>query len=94
MKRSGMTNTLRRLVRRLNADAHGDEAEALKLVDVLMREYAFTRHPLTKDAEQFSDDLRRLVANWMCTPNAALQTASGTRASLQAVVGQPNGGGL
>ena len=70
MKRSGMTNTLRRLVRRLNADAHGDEAEALKLVDMLMREYGFTRHPLTKAAEQFSDDLRRLVAEWMCTPNA------------------------
>lgn len=62
-------NTLRRLVRRLKADAHGDEAEALKLVDMLMREYGFTRHPLTKDAEQFSDDLRRLVANWMCTAN-------------------------
>jgi hypothetical protein len=67
------SNTLRRLVRRLNADAHGDESEALKLVDVLMREYAFTRHPLTKDAEQFSDDLRRLVADWMCTPNAERQ---------------------
>ena len=70
MKRSGMTNTLRRLVRRLNADAHGDEAEALKLVDVLMREYGFTRHPLTKDAEQFSNDLRRLVAEWIGNPNA------------------------
>ena len=69
MKRSGMTNTLRRLVRRLNADAHGDEAEALKLVDVLMREYGFTRHPLTKDAEQFSNDLRRLVAEWIGNPN-------------------------
>jgi hypothetical protein len=57
----------------LNADAHGDEAEALKLVDVLMREYAFTRHPLTKDAEQFSDDLRHLVADWMCTPNVSGQ---------------------
>ena len=66
------SNTLRRLVRRLNADAHGDEAEALKLVDVLMREYAFTRHPLTKDAERFSDDLRRLVSDWMCTPNDKL----------------------
>jgi len=53
----------------LVADAHGDEAEALKLVDMLMREYAFTRDPLTKDAERFSADLRRLVEEWMCTPN-------------------------
>ena len=59
MKRSAITNTPLRLVRWLNADAHGDEAEALKLVDMLMREYAFTRRPLTKDTEQFSDDLRR-----------------------------------
>ena len=66
------SNTLRRLVRRLNADAHGDEAEALNLVDMLMREYGFTRHPLTKDAEQFSDDLRRLVAEWIGTPNTDL----------------------
>ena len=63
------SKVLRRLVRRLNADAHEDEAEALKKVDMLMREYGFTRGPLTKDAEQFSDDLRRLVADWMCTPN-------------------------
>ncbi len=72
------SNTLRRLVRRLNADAHEDEAEALVVVDMLMREYAFTRHQLTKDAEQFSDDLRRLVADWMCTPNNML-TVSGER---------------
>ena len=79
MKRSGMTNTLRRLVRRLNADAHGDEAEALKLVDVLMREYGFTRHPLTKDAEQFSNDLRRLVAEWIGNPKTEGQTRGGSR---------------
>ena len=70
------SKTLRRLVRRLNADAHGDEAEALKLVDVLMREYAFTRDPLTRDAEQFSGDLRRLVADWMCTPNTSVSFIS------------------
>jgi hypothetical protein len=66
MKQSGTTNTLQRLVRRLTADAHEDEAEALKTVDALMREYAFTRDPLTPDAEQFANDLRRLVADWMC----------------------------
>jgi hypothetical protein len=85
------SNTLRRLVRRLNADEHGDEAEALKLVDVLMREYAFTRHPLTKDAEQFSDDLRRLVADWMCTPNARPHAEARSADSVQADVGTSGG---
>ena len=79
MKRSEMTNTLRRLVRKLNADAHGDEAKALKLVDMLMREYGFTRHPLTKDAEQLSDDLRRLVADWICAANNDSTTTDGTK---------------
>jgi hypothetical protein len=69
MKQSGTTNTLQRLVRRLTAEAHEDEAEALKTVDALMREYAFARDPLTPDAEQFADDLRRLVADWMCAPS-------------------------
>lgn len=65
---SAVSHTLRRLVRRLRSDAHDDEAESLILVDVLMREYGFTRDPLTKDAEAFSDDLRALVAEWIA-PN-------------------------
>jgi len=80
MSADEITNTLRRLVRRLTADAHQDEAEALVLVDALMREYAFTRDPLTPDAEQFSDDLRRLVAEWMCDsskPTCAKEAGAG-----------------
>ena len=63
------SKSLRRLMRRLNAEAHEDEADALKLVDILMREIGFTRHPLTEEAEQFSDELRSLVAEWISTPN-------------------------
>jgi hypothetical protein len=59
------TNPLDRLVARLNADAHEDEATALKLVDFLMREYGFTHDPLTDDAQGFANDLRGLVAQWI-----------------------------
>ena len=60
--------TLRRVVRQLKAAAHEDEAKALVLVDMLMRKYAFARN-LSPCAEKLSDDLRRLVADWMCTPD-------------------------
>lgn len=42
--------------------------KALVLVDMLMRKYAFARN-LSPCAEKLSDDLRRLVANWICTPD-------------------------
>ena len=49
---------------RMNADGHEDEAEALRLIDLLMREYAYTRDPLTSDAIAFAGNLRDLVEEW------------------------------
>ena len=72
-----MTLTLRTLVAKLTNDAHKDDAKALMLVDILMREYGFTRHPLTWEAEQFSNGLRRLVAEWV-TAACTEKDGSGT----------------
>jgi len=69
--------SLDRVVRRLKLDAHNDEAIAVLKVDFLMREYGFTRDPLTKDAEVFSDDLRQLVAEWISWPNPAVEGRTG-----------------
>jgi predicted RNA-binding Zn-ribbon protein involved in translation (DUF1610 family) len=64
MMGAAKSNALRRLVRRLNSEAHGDEAKALELVDVLMRVYALTRDVLTPEAEQLAEGLRELAREW------------------------------
>jgi hypothetical protein len=56
--------TIDKLAEQFKREGHGDEAWALVNVDRLMREYAYTKDPLTKDAEQLGADLRDLVAEW------------------------------
>ena len=59
-----MSALLDKITVRMNADGHEDEAEALRLIDTLMREYTYTHDLLTPDAETFAADLRGLVDEW------------------------------
>ena len=55
---------LQRLQRTLRTNGWNETAKALQDVDMVMREYAFTKDPLTKDAEQLARELRALVQEW------------------------------
>ena len=56
---------LQKLVEMLDADGHADAALSLIEVDHLMREYAFSRDPLTEKAAELGLGLRLLVADWV-----------------------------
>jgi hypothetical protein len=56
---------LQKLVALLDADGHADAALSLIEADHLMREYAFSRDPLTEKASEPGMYLRRLVADWI-----------------------------
>jgi len=53
------------ILKRLRNDGHDDDADAIKIVDMLMHEYGFTRDALAHDAVEFSNELRQLVASWI-----------------------------
>jgi hypothetical protein len=60
-----MESKIEKLVDYLRADGHDDDAEALIVVDHLMREYAFSHEPMEENAKIFSQLLQDLVADWM-----------------------------
>ena len=55
---------LQRLKRTLLTNGWDETAKAFEGVDILMREYAFTKDPLTQDADQLARELRALVQEW------------------------------
>jgi hypothetical protein len=58
-------NKLEKLVDYLRVDGHSEDAEALIVVDHLMREYAFSDEPMEENAKNFSQLLQDLVTDWM-----------------------------
>jgi hypothetical protein len=61
---------LQKLVAMLDADGHAAAARGLIEVNHLMREYAFSRDPLTEKAAELGMGLRLLVADWCRRPSA------------------------
>jgi polyhydroxyalkanoate synthesis regulator phasin len=57
-------NKLEKLVDYLRVDGHSEDAEALIVVDHLMREYAFSDEPMEENAKNFSQLLQDLVTDW------------------------------
>jgi hypothetical protein len=53
------------LIKELKTYGQEEDARALKLVDTLMREYAYTEDPLSKDAEDLGISLREVVNEWI-----------------------------
>jgi hypothetical protein len=56
---------LNRLVAQCRDWGHDDQARALKLVNFLMIEYAYSPEPMTEDAAQFAHELRTLINSWL-----------------------------
>jgi hypothetical protein len=63
-EQEGGKTTLQRLKRTMRNHGWNETANALQDVDMVMREYAFTKDPLTQDAEQLARELRALVQEW------------------------------
>lgn len=70
-----MSEVLKNLVDDLRWNHQKEDADALILVDDLMRAYAFTSDSLSKEATKLSLSLRKLVAEWI----AGEQHGSATR---------------
>ena len=63
------SGSLDRLVRRLTDWGQDEDAKAVRDVDALMREYAYTVDAMTDEAAQFAAELRDWSESWK-TPNS------------------------